>query len=98
LGVDLDNSVPAILDDSVPVDLDDLGPADLDDSVATRLAEQLYSFHGCIDNAHNIQDDEYTQFQDSYTSLADISSFQAPSNSIPDVLRIPNFIESQDLR
>ena len=99
LGVDLDELVPidSDSDEQVPMDLNDLVPMDLDDSVATRLIEQLYSFHGCTDNAHDIQDDEYAKFQDSYTSLADISSFQAPGNSIPDVLSVANFIESQDL-
>jgi hypothetical protein len=72
--------------------------SDSDDSVATRLVEQLCSFQGCTDSAHDDQDEEYTQFQDSYTSLADISNFQAPSDSIPDVLSFLDFIESQDLR
>jgi hypothetical protein len=96
--MNLDKSVPVHLDETVPMHLDGLVPADIDDSVATQLAEQLYSFHGCTDSAHDIQDDEYTQFQDLYTSLADISSFQAPSNSILGVLGTLDFIESQDLR
>jgi hypothetical protein len=64
---------------------------DFDDSIATRLVEQLYSFHGCTNSIHEEQDNEYNQFQDACTSLADISSFWAPGSPIPDVLSLLDF-------
>ena len=60
--------------------------SELDDSVAGRLAEQLYSFHGCPSDAHDACDDEYTQSPDSHTLISDLLHFQKPGGSIPNVL------------
>jgi hypothetical protein len=68
-----------------------------DDSVADRLAEQLYSFHGCPSEAHDAHDDEYAQSPDSYTYISDLFRLQKPGGSIPDVLGSPKFMEKQDL-
>src|SRR5208282_4777236 len=74
-----------------------LDSAGIDDSVADRLVEQLYSFHGCTSDAHDACDDEYAQSPDSYTSISDLFCSQKPSGSIPDVLKLPGFMEQQQL-
>jgi hypothetical protein len=74
-----------------------LNPVELDDSVADRLVEQLYSFHGCSSDAHDAHDDEYAQSPDSYTSISDLFRLQKPGGSIPDVLKLPGFMEQQQL-
>jgi len=71
----------------------DAGNAD-DDSVVNRLVEQLYSFHGCSNEAHNACDAE----QVSYTSISDILSFQEPGRHIPDVLSKLELLESLWMR
>jgi len=71
--------------------------ARLDDSVADRLVEQLYSFHGCPSAAHDAHDDEHAQSPDSYTSISNLFRLQKPGGSIPDVLKLPGFMERQQL-
>jgi hypothetical protein len=71
--------------------------SEIDDSLAGQLAEQLYSFHGCTTDAHNACDDKYTQSPDSYTSIPELLRSQKPGGSIPDVLKLPKFMEKQDL-
>ena len=90
--MDEELALPSHFGRSLP--LDSVG---LDDSVADRLVEQLYSFHGCTSDAHNACDDEYAQSPDSYTSIPELLHFQNPGGSIPDVLTLPKFMEKQDL-
>jgi hypothetical protein len=69
----------------------------MDDSLAGRLVEQLHSFHGCTTDAHNACDDEYAQSPDSYTTIPELYRSQKPGGSIPNVLKLPKFMERQDL-
>jgi hypothetical protein len=90
--MDEELALPSQLGRSPPPD-----SAGLDDSVADRLVEQLYSFHGCTSDAHNACDDEYAQSPDSYTSIPKLLRFQKPGGSIPDVLGLPKFMEKREL-
>ena len=68
-------------------------PVGHDDLVAQQLADHLYSFRGCLDEAHEACDAKY----DSYTSMSDILSFQEPGKHIPDVLSDPGLLQSASM-
>jgi hypothetical protein len=52
--------------------------------VASRLAEQFDSFHGCTDDAHNAYNAEYAQSLALYTTIPEILGFQEPGILVPD--------------
>jgi hypothetical protein len=65
--------------------------------VASQLAEQFYSFHGCTDDAHNACNAEYTQSLALYTTILEILRFQELGTLVLDALSALDFLESPEI-